>query len=1021
MRSKFKWIFTLLLAFSMQFSFAQEKTVTGVVSDKTGPIPGANVVVKGTTRSTQTDFDGKFSIKAKAGEVLLISFVGMSDKAVTVGAANNYSVTLADGVALDEVVVQGYRTTTKSRSVIAEQTVDSKTIENRPNANVLNTLQGQLAGVNITASTGQPGARSSVVIRGIGTFNGNNDPLYVIDGFPTNADNFRSINPNDIESVTVLKDASATSQYGNRGTNGVILITTKRPALGGSKTSFRYSSTYGLAVLQTPKYDYANTNEQLRIERAFGLGRGAGLTDEEINAITTDTDWVDVFFRPANTVNHNFSFETSSENMSSFTSIGYTDQDGILDTTGLQRFNFRNNTGGKTADGKFTYQVATGFGYSKNNEATNLGEGAINRNYVLGAFLSLPYYSPDEYQGSVWTLDLFNNTPGLEATPFMLIDKLKKYANLTEEARFDVATEFAYKLSNDFTIRTRLNGLLQTNRFFQSEFPDSFNALLFSSTQGIPTFEGGNFNGFEDINNRREFNFNNLYQLEYNKQFGKHKINASLNYEYNHARINTDNQRQRGLDPIFFVPNTGAGYVADNAANDFYGPVASASNIRTDLLSYFALVDYDFDGKYGISGTIRRDGSSRFAAQYRWGNFWSVGARWNLDKEAFMDNVNFIDVLKLRASIGTTGNQRIVDGTAFAGVQPPLFIDSFALGNNAYNGQQGYNFNFAFPRTQWETTEQFNIGLDFDMFKKLRGSIEFYNRTTVDSYISIPTSASFGTDTVRGNSDADLTNRGLELNLAYDLVKNDNLQFTVRLNGSYNKNSVDGILTNNGRIVTTDTAGYTFITQNGGSLQEAFVYDYIGVNPANGNLLFADVNGNPTENPTSVDRKATGKNFIPTYQGGFGFDFEYKGFFASTTFTYVLDTWRFDQDEENLFDVANIGQFVNSSQMLNAWTPTNTNTNVPSLDATNLPATGDSDRFLRDASYLRLRNAQVGYRLPSKYLSKTFISSLAFTLQGENLFTVTKWKGFDAESNRTSDFYQYPTPRIYTFGIDVKF
>ena len=1022
MRSKFKWIFSLLMALSMQFAFAQERTITGTVSDATGPVPGVNVTVKGTKVGVQTGFDGKYSIKAKTGDVLVYSFVGMTDTSKTVGTTSVVNALMQDSAkVLAEVVVQGYRSSTKKSAVTAVATVTAATIENRPNANVINTLQGQLAGVNITSSTGQPGAKSTVIIRGYGTINGNTDPLYVIDGFPTNADNFRSINPNDIENITVLKDAAATSQYGNRGSNGVILITTKRPALGQAKSLFRYSSNFGVVSLQRPKYDYANANETLRIERDFGNGRGAGLTDAQINANTTDTDWVGVFFKQASSVTHNLSFETSSENMSSFTSFGYTDQDGVLDTTGLQRFNVRNNTGGKSTNGKFTYQIATGFGYSKNREATNLGDGAINRNYVLGAFLSLPYYSPDEYKGSAWALNLYFTTPGLEATPFMLIDKLKTYDQETSETRVDVATDFAYKVSKDFTLRTRVNGLFLENRFFQAEFPNSFNALLFSSTQGVSSLEGGNFNGFEDINNRREFNFNNLYQVAFNKEIGKHTINASVNYEYNFATTNTDNQRQRGLDPIFFVPNTGAGYVADIAAHDFYVPLASASRLRNDLLSYFALVDYDFNNKYGLSGTFRRDGSSRFADAYRWGNFWSIGGRWNIDEEAFMDNATFINQLKLRASIGTTGNQRIVNGTIFAGVIPPAFVDSYSLTNNTYNGGQGYGFNRGFPEAKWEITEQYNIGLDFDMFKRLRGTIDFYNKKTIDLFIDIPTSGAFGSPTLRGNSDADITNSGLELNLAYDIIKGEDVLLTLRANGSYNKNTVSGIVANNGQIINTDAAGYTFITQNGGSIFEPFVYKYLGVNPVNGNLLFEDATGNPTETPVSFDRKATGKNFVPVYQGGFGFDFQYKGFFAASTFTYALDVYRFDADEENLFDIANIGQFRNSRQMLNAWTSTNTNTDVPSLDATNLPSTGDSDRFLRDASYLRLRNAQLGYRVPAKLLRGTFINSLAFTLQGENLFTVTKWKGFDAESNRTSDFYQYPTPKIYTFGVDIKF
>jgi outer membrane receptor protein involved in Fe transport len=398
-----------------------------------------------------------------------------------------------------------------------------------------------------------------------------------------------------------------------------------------------------------------------------------------------------------------------------------------------------------------------------------------------------------------------------------------------------------------------------------------------------------------------------------------------------------------------------------------------------------------------------------------------VGGRWNLDKESFIQKYSFVDMLKLRASYGTTGNQRITNGTIFAGITPPAFIDSYSLSNNTYNGGQGYAFNFGYPEAQWEVTNQFNIGLDFDLFKRLRGTFDFYNRKTVDLYIDIPTTAPFGTSGLRGNSDADITNRGVELNLAYDLIKKDDLTLTVRANGSYNQNTVAGIVTNDGKIINTDSAGYTFITQNGGSIFEPFVYKYLGVNPANGNLLFEDINGNPTENPSSADRKATGKNSVPVYQGGFGFDFDYKGFYASTTFTFVLDVWRFDTDEENLYDIGNIGQFVVGSEMLNAWTPTNTITDVPAYTASNLAQTGDSDRFLRDASYLRLRNAQLGYRVPSKFLKNTFLNALSFNFQAENLFTLTKWKGFDAESTRTSDFYQYPTPRIYTFGIDVKF
>ena len=416
MRSKFKWIFTLLLAFTMQFSFAQEKTVTGVVSDKTGPLPGANIVVKGTNRSAQADFDGKFSISAKAGEVLVVSFTGYNNATVTVGAANSYNVTLSDGIKLDEVIVEGYRNTTKSTTVVAQQTVNAKTIENRPNASFIQTLQGQVAGLNIASGTGQPGAKPSVIIRGAGTILGTTDPLYVIDGVPTNGDNFRSINPSDIESATVLKDAAATAIYGNRGSNGVIVIKTKRGGTQEGKTKFRYSSTVGYTQLQKARYSFADAQELLTLERTYGVGRGnlnpatgAPFTDAEIAAYPINTDWVDYFFRTAKSTEQQFSIETSGKKLNSYTSVSYLDQEGILLTTGLKRFTLRSNMSGKSDNDKFSYQTNLSLGFSKNNEATSLGTGGINRNYVLGATLSAPYISPDEYVDSQQGFDLYNS------------------------------------------------------------------------------------------------------------------------------------------------------------------------------------------------------------------------------------------------------------------------------------------------------------------------------------------------------------------------------------------------------------------------------------------------------------------------------------------------------------------------------------------------------------------------------------------------------------------------------------
>ncbi|MGL2963178.1 SusC/RagA family TonB-linked outer membrane protein [Flavobacterium sp. RSB2_4_14] len=1022
MRSKFKWIFTLLLALSMQFSFAQEKTVTGVVSDKTGPLPGANVVVKGTTRSAQADFDGKFSIKAKAGEVLVISFTGYNNSTVTVGAANNYAVTLSDGIKLEEVVVEGYRNTTKASTVVAQSTVSAKTIENRPNASFIQTLQGQVAGLNISSGSGQPGAGSTVLIRGVSSLNGNNDPLYVIDGIPTNSTNFRSINPSDIESATVLKDAAATAIYGNRGSAGVIIVKTKRGGTGDAKTSFRYSTTTGYSELQDAKYAYANSKQLLTLERTYGVGRGnlnpaTGLpfTDAEINAYSINTDWVNYFFRKAKTTDHQFSIESSGKNLNSYTSVSYTDQEGILETTGLKRFTLRNNLSGKSNNDKFSYSTNISLGFSKNNEATSLGTGAINRNYVLGATLSAPYISPDEYTGSEDVFELYNNDGTLLYTPLFLIDKLATYNNNTDEIRMSAGAELSYEIFKNVTVKSRTSFENIQTRFTQSEDPISFNALLFLN----PAAEYG---GFEDVNQRREFRFNQLWQLGWSKKFAeKHTVSLLGNAEYYGSQVNADNQRQRGLDPRTFVPNTGAGYLGDIAAHDFYGPTGSVSALKYNLISYFGVLDYDFNDKYGVVGTYRYDGTSRFASDYRWGSFWSVAGRWNINKEDFMKDSGF-QVLKLRASYGTTGNERVQPGTEWAGTSPTLYQETYA--NSAavggqYNGAASYAISFGPSNLQWETTTQLNVGIDFEFFKnRARGTIDYYNRVTTDLFFpDNPTSPVTGTPSVSNNSPIEMTNEGVELTLAYDVVRNDNFKFTLRGNASKNKNTIDNVTANNGRIINGNT-----VIQNGSQLNEYFVYPYAGVNPTNGNLLFTAADGSLTETPsTDTDRVATGKSATPIYQGAFGFDLDYKGFFASSNFTFVQDVTRFDFDLDGFYDPGQLGQFVVTNDLLNAWTPTNTNTNVPSLNASNLGAAGNSDRFLKDASYVRLRYLQVGYKLPKKFIEKTFMTGLSFYVQGENLYTWTKWQGFDAESNRTADQGQYPTPKIYSFGVDIKF
>ena len=1015
MRSKFKWIFTLLVALTVQLSFAQGKTVTGVVSDATGTLPGANVIVKGTTRGTQTDIDGKYSIQVNTGETLVFSFVGMADREITVGASNTVNVVLEAGVKLADVVIEGYRSTTKTTTAVAQETINAKTIENRPNASFVQTLQGQVAGLNILTGSGQPGATSSVLIRGAGSITGNTEPLYVIDGMPTQTTNFRSINPEDIESVTVLKDAAATAIYGNRGANGVVVIKTRRGSFEEGKTTIRASMNTGITTLQNTQYDFANSRQLLTLENRVGRGLGATLTPEQIAAFNTQTDWVDYFFRDATNSNYQLSIETTGKLLNSYTSVGYTDQEGLLRTTGLKRFSFRNNLSGKSNNEKFQYNTNLSLVFTKNNEATSLGTGGINRNYVLGATLSAPYLTPDLYENSQQLLDLYNADGTLLYTPLFLIDKLQTYYNNTDELRILGSADARYEIFDGFGALARTSVDMLQQRFVQAEFPISFNALLFQEA-------GQDFVGFEDTRNSRTFRFSQLWQLDYTKTFAeKHTVSALAATEYNFGQSQFDFIRQNGLDPAIFVPDTGSGYIEDvsgtdgSAASDFYVPNVEKERIKYNLISYFGTLDYDFDRRFGIVGSYRYDGTSRFGKDYRWGSFWSVAARWNLSNEKFMENIEFINVLKLRASYGVNGNQ-LVSGGEFANLQFPLFQTSYAFSSAAYNGENGVGIGIGAADIRWEPTHQWNVGIDFEVWKnRFRGTVDVYNKQTRELIWEEPIPVYTGATFVNQNSDLTVTNRGVEVSLALDVIRNTDMKLTLRGNMSYNENFVSNM--------DEPLIDGNYITRNGGQTFEFFTIPYAGVNPENGNLLFLTQDNQLTETPQEGDRRLTHKSRVPVYQGGFGFDFDYKGFFVTTNFTFAQKVWRFDFDLEGLYDStpAGLGQFVVSSDLLNAWTPDNTDTDVPSLDASNLGEAANSDRFLRNASYVRMRYAQIGYRVPAKFLEKTFMSNLTFFVQGENLYTWTAWQGFDAESNRFADQGQYPTPRIVTLGLDLRF
>lgn len=1019
MKSKFTWIFTLLLAFFIQFSFAQERTITGVVKDSQGmPIPGANVKVQGSTAAgVQTDFDGRFSIQASTGQKLVIEYVGMKTQIITVGASSAVpDVVLDDTTVLNEVVVEGYRNSTRPLSNVSVTTVTAKTIEGRPNASFIQTLQGQIPGLNISTGSGQPGANSTVILRGYGSINGQVEPLFVIDGVPLNSDNFRSLNPNDIESVSVLKDAGATSIYGNRGANGVIIVKTKRGSFN-SALQVKYNGTTSFTEMQNNKYNTMNSQQILGLEKTKGNGYGASLTDQQIAAFATNTNWKDVLFRTGVSQNHVLSLTGGGENISSFTSFGFFNQEGILIGTDLKRFNFRNNLSGASKDKKFNYSTSLTINYSVRNEASNIGTGSVNINPVLGANQGVPYLSPDMYTSSQGILDMYQADPTdpnnigagtLLLSPLMQLDIVKKGTLKTDELKMIGNVQASYKLTDELTLGGSFGSDYTQAVSTQVQDPTSFNSLLFRQ-------EGEEYLGWQAQSFGRNITFNTNVNLNFTKVFGKHTIDASVFSEYLKAHTQSFSYQQNGLDPKVFVPGNGAGFIPFNTDTPtFYLPEVGSGKGTAGLFSYFGTVDYDYNQRYGLGVTVRRDASYRFAETNRWGTFWSVSGRWNIDQESFMEGSKFT-MLKLRASYGTTGNQNIVGTSIFAG--PNLSRTLFAQGS-------GYFLNPAYivgqignPDLKWETSEQADIGVDFEVFdRRLRGTFDVYRKTTKDLYQSTQISAINSTYSINANGGS-LQNQGVEALLSYDVIKNNDFTLTLNFNGSYNQNKM---------LDVTNSENFRDLGNQadaeGGALGQYYMIRYAGVNPADGNLLFYTKDGQLTENPDqSKDRVLTGKSPIPVYQGGFGFDANYKGFGLTTQFSYVAKISRIDYDLEGLQDPTDIGVFNKSTDLLNAWTPDNRVTDIPSLFLTNKGQDANSDRYLRDASYVRLRYVSLGYSFNQKMLDKTPFSGLRAYFQAENLLTFTKWRGWDAESDRGADQYQYPTPRILSLGLEVQF
>ena len=1024
----------LFLAFIMTSGVLMaQRTISGSVVDDAGEaIIGANILAKGTTSGTITDFDGFFSMDVPSDvTTLVVSFTGYESQEINIIGQSNVAVTISEGTTLDEFVVTGYGGQEDKASVAAAiTTVQAGQIEGRANASIAQLLQAQAPGLNIATGTGQPGGNSTILIRGVTSLTGNVEPLFVIDGIPVDEDNFRSLNPNDIESVSILKDASASSLYGNRASGGVIVVTTKLGELN-TPTKVTYTGQYGRTSAQSPNFSLTNSAEILTLERERGTGTGSGgfsqfvadqfgfpagapLTDEQIASVDSrfNTDWVDIFLRSGSSQSHNVGITSGGSNSTVFANFGWFDQEGIARRSDLERFNFRTNY---TLDAdRFRANVNFSGNFSRSNEIPNEFSGNLD-NPFLAPYIAKPYLDPFNDDG---TFNLEGDgTAGFANTPFLTLNESLLSSNNDQEIKSIGRVRLEYDILENLTASASagIDFTEVINKNIQP--PESLRAI----TNAVGDFTGTQFEGTS-----RDTRTNIQTSLVYNTTFNeKHFLKVSAFTELIDDNLSGFNFFQTGL--FEGLVGTQAGFVPGNTQDDDgnFLFIPTLGSIQNDVaqFSFFGVAKYDYNNLFGFEVSGRRDASSRFSEENRWATFWSVAGRWNISEESFIQDIDWIDNLKLRASYGTTGNDRVFGGH-YDGLSET--VDLFNLGGGFLGGTALFPSQIANPDLKWEVTRELNLGVDFNLFRnRLRGNIDVYDKTSSDVFAGQPNTLISGGFATIGANVATVSNRGVVLFASYDVLQSsDGLNINVFFNGSYNRNRVEDLpqveADDNGDIILD--RGQRAVEAVGQPFNSFFVVEWAGVNPANGRPLYRTLDGELTETFSDADRRFTGKSSLPTYQGGFGTNISYKGFNLGANFSYVADVYRNNGTFGVIEDQTLLGITNASTTLLEAWTEPGQVTPIPAL---NTGATRNllHDRYLEDASYLRLRNINASYTFKGLDKLNIPLESIRVFVQGENLVTWTAWRGFDPEFSpfNVSDFFAFPNPQIFTVGLDVDF
>lgn len=982
-------------------AMAQDRNVTGRVtsSQDNQPLPGVTVAVKGTTRGSVTDTQGRYQITAQEGATLVFSFVGFTSQEVSAGSRSDVDVVLQTDVSeLSEVVVTGYGQNSRRAFAGSVATISPGKIKDQPIASFDQLLQGQAPGVLVTAGSGQPGAAATIRIRGSGSVNGSNTPLYIVDGVQinssgtaTNSSPFQTINPQDIESISVLKDAEATALYGSRGANGVVVIKTKRGRAG--KTRFDYDGQLGRSYFPPNRLEMMNTNEKIDYELRRGGTDLASLSAAEIAQLRTiDTDWQKEIFQIGRTQQHQLSASGGNESILFYASGNLFNQTGTVKGTGLDRYTGRLNLEGNS--GRVRFGINSTVGYSKQNFQTEDNAGITS---PLNAIRwANPYEKPYNDDGSYTQLRSGQPNPVRE-----LNETNRKFNELKIIASAFV--EYDIPFVKGLTART--NWGVDYNNQEQEIYSSRFGQV--GTGSAVKGRQGRLQRDFY-----KDTRFTGTTSLNYNTSFGDHTLQAGLYNEIVQSKFGTFGFTGYGLGGIL---QNEAG-ITQNNANLI--PDTRGNGLQSALLSYFGTLNYGYKNRYYLNMNVRRDGSSRFGADYRYATFGSVGASWVISDEPFMQNLtgSVLNSLRLKASYGSAGNQEGIGSFAsLANFQARATRTSQTV--SSYDGNPTLILTqLENPELRWEQKNTFNTGIEFSLLnKRVIGGVEVYNSVTENLFLNDQLSRTTGFNSINRNVGA-LQNRGIEIGITTVNVQSGGFSWETNVNFTYNRNRILRLTP-----TTPETGNISGIIINrvGQPINSNWLVESAGVEAATGLQQFRKLNGELTTDYSPDDAQIFGVREAP-YFGGFTNTIRFKGLELSALFTYAFGNYIYNNDRTNV-EIPDYYADNVSRALLREWQKPGDITDVPDPNSVKGYQTSTT-HFLEKGDFMRLRNLMLTYNLPAALVRRAKMTSARVFVQGQNLLTFTKFQGFDPEiTGGQLTGAQYPAMRTFTAGVGFGF